>query len=245
MKIVTETLANSALGASGVVAWRWDIEDRRIDWSPGAEDVIGLPDIVLRSPELLTRAIHPDDLPLVSKAYGEAFERGGPLDARFRVLASSGVRWIDCSGRTIRDESGKAIGATGTVMDVTEECEAEDAMLQTLHDAHLVLEDIGARVWEWDSESDELQYLSPPTGPRLLALADTEGVTLAVALERLNDQDAALVRDKLNHALATGEAISYEVTARDDEGILHRVFVRGGLSSQFPSRVTGVSIVLD
>ena len=244
MKIVTETLVDGALGASGVVAWRWDLPGRRIDWSPGAEEVIGLPDIVLRSPELILRAIHPDDLPLVSTAYTDALRRGGHMDARFRILGSTGLRWVDCSGQAIVDGSGKAFAATGTLVDVTEECEAEEAMLQTLHDAELVLGDIGARVWEFDPDSETIQYLSPPTGPKILADAYDDGVGLDVALQRLSDEDAAMVRDKLQHALATGEPIGFEVNTLDDEGLAHRVFVRGAKSSS-SNRLTGVSIVLD
>ena len=245
MKNVTETLVNGALGASGVVAWRWDLRERRIDWSPGAEEVIGLPDIVLRSPELLMRAIHPDDLPLVSHAYADALRRGAPMDARFRLLASSGVRWLDCSGRPILEESGQAIAATGTLVDVTEECEAEEAILQTLHEAQLVLGDIGARVWEYDADTQTIRYLTPPTGPPILEDAYESGVELSDALQRLSDQEGAMVRHKLEHALATRESINFEVTVPDDEGTKHRVFVRGGVSSASPARLTGVSIVLD
>ena len=166
------------------------------------------------------------------------------MDARFRVMASSGVRWVDCSGQPIIGESGKAIAATGTLVDVTEECEAEEAMLQTLHDAELVLDDIGARVWEFDAETETLQFLTPPTGPPILADAYEEGVELGVALQRLSDQDAAMVREKVQHALTTGEPISFETTAVDDEGRNHRVFVRGAKSGS-SNRLTGVSIVLD
>lgn len=242
--MVTETLINRALGASGVVAWRWDIASGRIDWSAGAEEVVGLPDIVLRSADLFVRAIHPDDFRLVSLAYAHALRTGGPMSSRFRVMAPSGVRWIDSAGRPILDESGNAVAATGTMLDVTEDCEAEEAMLQTLHDTELVLGNIGARVWEWDSETDDLEYLSPPTGPSILAREDAVGLTLSSALGRLNDQEAAMVRDAMRHALATGEAMSFEVTVTDDEGIARRVFVRGGVSPQSPTRLTGVSVVL-
>ena len=191
------------------------------------------------------RAIHPDDLPLVSSAYADALQRGSAMDARFRVMASSGLRWLDCSGRPILDESGNSIAATGTLVDVTEECEAEEAILQTLHDAEVVLGDIGARVWEFDAEDGAIRYLNPPTGPPILEDAYEEGVELSVALQRLNDQDAAMVRDKIQHSLATGEPVSFEVTVPDDNGVSHRVFVRGGVSSHSASRLTGVTIVLD
>ena len=245
MKIVTETLVNGALGASGVVAWRWDLEGRRIEWSPGAEEVVGLPDIVLRSPELLMRAIHPEDLPLVSKAYAAALGRGAQLDARFRLMASSGVKWFDCTGKPILDDAGHAIGATGTLLDVTEESEAEEALLATLHDAQIVLGDIGARVWSWDSTTDEVSVLSLPEGAPILV--DTEGdrVPLSVALQRMSDQDGALVRDKFGRAAATGEPFSVEISMRDDNGVVHRMFVRGTASTSSPDRVTGVSILLD
>ena len=245
MKIVTETLVNGALGASGAVAWRWDLEGRRLDWSPGAEDVIGLPDIVLGSPELLLRAIHPDDLPLVSTAYAEALKRGGHMDARFRILGSSGVRWVDCAGQALLDEAGKPVAATGILIDVTDECEAEEAMLETLHHSELVLGDIGARVWELDGETDTIRYVTPPTGPEILAEAYENGIPLDVALERVTDEEAQMIRGKLEHALSTGEPISYETTAIDDGGASHRVFVRAGRSSGSPQRLTGVTIVLD
>ena len=245
VKIVTETLVNGALGASGVAAWRWDIEGRRIEWSPGAEDIVGLPDIVLRSPELLTRAIHPEDLPLVSHAYADALRRGSALDARFRLTASTGIRWFDCTGMPILDDSGKAIGATGTLLDVTEESEAEEALLATLHDAQLVLGDIGARVWSWDSTADEVSVLSLPEGAPILVETEGDRLPLARALERMSDQDGALMRDKFRRAIATGEAFSFEISIRDDNGLVHRMFVRGTVSSSSPDRVTGVSILLD
>ncbi|HUR49372.1 MAG TPA: PAS domain-containing protein [Acidimicrobiales bacterium] len=245
METVTQTLGEAALEASRIAAWRWDLETRQVEWSADAEEVVGLPSIVLRSSELFLRAIHPDDFPLVSQAYNNALRSGRQMEARFRVLAPSGVRWFDCAGRPILDDSGRAVAATGTILDVTDECEAEDAMLQTLRDAQLVLGEIGARVWEFDAETETIQYVSPPTGPAILENSADEELTLRTALERLSDQDAVMVRDKLRHAVATGEPVSYEVAVRDDEGIVRRVFVRGAVSSESPNRLTGVSIVLD
>lgn len=245
MKIVTETLVSGALGASGVAAWRWDIEGRRIEWSPGAEEVVGLPDIVLRSPELLMRAIHPDDLPMVSKAYADALRRGAPLDARFRLTVSSGVRWFDCAGKPILDDTGRSVGATGTLLDVTDESEAEEALLATLHDAQLVLGDIGARVWSWDSTTDEVSVLSLPEGAPILVETDGDRLDLSVGLSRMSDQDGALVRDKLERAVWAGEPFSFEISIRDDNGVTHRMFVRGTRSGSSPDRVNGVSILLD
>lgn len=244
VRIVSEGLVDRALVASGVVAWRWDIEAGLMDWSPGAEELIGLPDIVLRSPDLLMRAIHPDDLPLVSGAYTEALRRGGPMDARFRIVAPSGTRWFDCAGRATLDESGRALTATGTLVDVTEEAEAEDALLQTLRDSESVLQDVAARLWEWNPDTDRIHYPIPPAGPPILA-GQTEGVRLAALLRRVKKGDVGFVRESLRSAVTTGATVSFETTVRDDDGIAHRVFVRGGRSSASARRLSGVSILLD
>ena len=244
MKVVTEGLVADALAASGLVAWRWDAEADRMEWSPGAEEILGLPDIVLRSPDLLIRTIHPDDVELIKTQFCEALKTGAPLSARFRATASSGLRWFDCSGQALLSETGEPIGATGTFAEVTEECEAEEALLEALHDAECALEQIGARVWEWDPATDLVTYFSLPEGTHMIAESPT-AVSLAEILEGMTPADAALARETLGHAVESGERFTLEVGVPDDDGVSHRVFVRGGVLAQQPHRVSAITIVLD
>ncbi|MBW3536758.1 MAG: PAS domain-containing protein, partial [Actinobacteria bacterium] len=173
MKIVTESLEAQALAASGLIAWRWDAQADRMEWSPGAEEILGLPDIVLRSPDLVIRVIHPDDVELIKGQFCQALKTGAPLSARFRVTAP-GLRWFDCSGQAVLSDTGESIGATGTFAEVTEECEAEEAVLGALRDAERALEQIGARVWEWDPKTDLVTYFNLPDGTHMIADSPTE-----------------------------------------------------------------------
>lgn len=244
MKVVTENLVSDALAASGRVAWRWDAQADRMEWSTGAEEILGLPDIVLRSPDLLIRAIHPDDVELIKGQFCEALKTGAPLAARFRVTAASGLRWFDCSGQALLSENGESVGATGTFAEVTEECEAEEAVLQSLRDAECALEQIGARVWEWDPETDLVTYFNLPEGTHIIAESPT-ALSLADILKGMTPADAAQAREALTRAVETGERFSLEVGVRDDSGVSHRVFVRGGVLAHQPGRVSAITIVLD
>ena len=244
MNVVTESLVADALAASGLVAWRWDAQADRMEWSPGAEDILGLPDIVLRSPDLLIRVIHPDDVGLIKAQFCEALQTGAPLSARFRVTATSGLRWFDCAGQALLSDSGEYVGATGTFREVTEECEAEEALLDSLHDAECALEQIGARVWEWDPKTDLVTYFNLPEGLHMIAESPS-AVSLANILEGMSPADVALSREKLTGAMESGERFSFEVSVPDDDGVIHRVFVRGGVLAQQPGRVSAITIVLD
>ena len=120
-----------ALVAAGAAAWRWDLGSPCVEWSAGAVDVLGLPEVVLHSPDLITEMVDPDDLALARAAAG-SWRSGQRLGAQIRIRFDGRVRWLDVAGRVVDDERG-APYATGTVRDVTEAREAQDALLDALH----------------------------------------------------------------------------------------------------------------
>lgn len=244
VKIVTEGLEAQALAASGLVAWRWDAASNTTQWSSGAEDIMGLPDIVLRSPDLLIRAVHPDDAKLVYAHLRQALKTATPFKARCRVRTSSGIRWFDTSGQALLGESGELVGATGTLLDVSEECEADEAVMAALSDAECALEQIGAWVWEWDHQTDLVTYYKLPEGTHRMAESRPD-VLLSQLFAVLDPEDAARARATLNGAVETGERFTLEVAVPDAHGVSRRTFVRGGVLAQSPNRVSAISIVLD
>lgn len=127
--------AEDALAAARTVAWHWVIGSPAIAWSPRAAQVLGVPEIVLRSPDLILEALDPDDLALASAA-SESWKEGTPVRVQLRARLAGKARWFDVAGRVVQDPFGSAPHfATGTVRDVTEDREAQDALLQALHDA--------------------------------------------------------------------------------------------------------------
>lgn len=135
--------ASEALTASGTAAWRWEIGSPVIEWSPAAADTLGLPEIVLRSPQLLREAIDPSDLALLATAT-EGWRDEGHVLAQIRIHLGGRVRWFDVSGRVVVTGDATPHYATGTVREVTEAREAQDALLDALHEAEVALEHLHA-----------------------------------------------------------------------------------------------------
>jgi PAS domain S-box-containing protein len=79
-------------------------------------------------PEVL-EAFHPDDVPLLNTAFLETKYSGTPYSLVRRIkVESGGTRFVRCEGRAIRDEVGNVSELYGTVTDVTEEIEREEAL---------------------------------------------------------------------------------------------------------------------
>ena len=127
-----------ALEAARTAAWRWSLGSNAIEWSPGASRVLGIPEVVLRSPDLLLAAVDPEDLALARNAVGE--QRGGAeVCTQLRIRLAGRVRWFDVAGRLLPGEDGAPAFATGTLRDVTDDREAQDALLDALREAEEVL----------------------------------------------------------------------------------------------------------
>lgn len=140
----TESLdASEALAAAGAAAWRWDIGSPVVEWSAGASEVLGVPEIVLRSPELLREAVDPADLELL-RAAADSWRDHQMIAAQVRVRLDGEARWFDVAGRVIVSVDAAPHYATGTARDVTEAREAQDALLDALHESEAALEHLHA-----------------------------------------------------------------------------------------------------
>lgn len=132
-----------ALEAARTAAWRWSVGSPAIEWSPHASRVLGIPEVVLRSPDLLLAAVDPEDLALARNAVGERRD-GADVCAQMRIRFAGEVRWFDVAGRLVPGEDGAPAFATGTLRDVTEDREAQDALLEALREAEELLTQLDA-----------------------------------------------------------------------------------------------------
>ena len=151
-----EERARTALDASKIGTFRFDIRRNTLDWSDGLEHVFGGGDHVTL--EQFFEVMHPDDRQHVMAAYTSSVTDGVDLEQEFRVFWPDGsMHWLHDRGRTLPGTDGTPHHIIGAITDITNHKRMEqviverDAQFRTLADtipqlAWIATND-GARVW--------------------------------------------------------------------------------------------------
>jgi PAS domain S-box-containing protein len=113
-----------------VGGWNWEIQDKKNTWSEELYRICGLsPKETLSSYETFISLVHPDDRAVVKATFKHALQTKQPIDCHLHIIRPDGAeRIIHCRGNTISDIDGIPIRMHGTVQDVTEHKQAEDAL---------------------------------------------------------------------------------------------------------------------
>jgi PAS domain S-box-containing protein len=127
-----------ALEVSRLGLWEWDLHSGRLRCSEEMLRITGLDAAGTGDVDIMAarRLVHPDDVEVIW-ASEEAARTGQPFHAEYRmVLADGAVRWVENHARTECDAQGRPSRMIGTLADITERKNAEEA----LRSAHAELE---------------------------------------------------------------------------------------------------------
>ena len=118
-----------------VGSWQDDYEDLSSAWSDELYRIMGTDARALRaSPHALASFDHPDEAAHVGTIRREAMETHTPYSVEHRLLLRDGaVRYVRERGEYAYDAAGNAISLTGTVMDITEQRQAEERARHLAH----------------------------------------------------------------------------------------------------------------
>ncbi len=110
--------------------WDWNIETDALFWSDEIYRIFGLtPREFGATYEAFLSAVHPDDRKFVETSVDEAVYKGKPYSIDHRIVLPGGeARHIHEHGKVFRDASGKPVRMVGTVQDITERKQAEEAI---------------------------------------------------------------------------------------------------------------------
>ena len=111
--------------------------------SPQVEELLGYPtEEWVRNPNLLSEAVHPDDLERVLADADRLRESGEPLRSEYRYITADGrTVWVLDETILVRDEEGTPLWVQGFILDITERRNAEDtrarlaAIIESSNDA--------------------------------------------------------------------------------------------------------------
>jgi PAS domain S-box-containing protein len=155
-RLTAEERARTALDASKIGTFRFDVRRNALDWSDGLDRVFGGAESVTL--EQFFEVMHPDDRDHVMAAYTRSVTEGADLEEEFRVFWPDGsMHWLHDRGRILPGGDGKPHHIIGAITDITNHKRMEqviterDAQFRTLADTipqlAWIANNDGARVW--------------------------------------------------------------------------------------------------
>lgn len=127
-----------AISGSNAGVWDWNLLDNTIYFSPRWKEMFGYKDDELAN-EFLSwkKLVHPDDLKAIILDIEDNISgKSDYLNSVYRVHHKDGHWvWINDRGKTLYDESGKAIRMIGTHIDITE---AKEMQLKLAHHSQII-----------------------------------------------------------------------------------------------------------
>jgi len=111
-------------------SWGWNVATGELFWSQEHFRIFGLdPETAEPSYPMFLERIHPKDRAFVEQTFNRAVRERTDLELDYRIVDKEGsTKYLQSLGHPVIRESGDLVEFVGTVMDVTERQEAEDAL---------------------------------------------------------------------------------------------------------------------
>jgi PAS domain S-box-containing protein len=111
-------------------SWQLDIQKNILLWSDEIYRIFGIePQAFKATYEAFLDAIHPEDREMVNLAYSNSLKTKTPYNIAHRLLIKDGsIKFVLENCQTFYDENGQPLYSSGTVQDITERYQIEQAL---------------------------------------------------------------------------------------------------------------------
>jgi len=120
---------NRAQAVAHTGSWRLDVRRNELLWSDETHRMFGISQGTPLSYEAFLTTVHPEDRDYVDQKWTAAL-RGDLYDTEHRIVVGDSVKWVRERAELEFDPQGKLLGGFGTVQDITEHKQAEQALLR-------------------------------------------------------------------------------------------------------------------
>jgi diguanylate cyclase (GGDEF)-like protein/PAS domain S-box-containing protein len=161
----SEANLRRAQTVAGVGSWHLDVMRNHLWWSEETYRIFGVPLGPSLKYETFLERIHPDDCASVDKAWQAALQ-GAPYDVEHRIIVEGAIKWVRERADLEFDAQGKLRRGVGTVQDITERKQIEEALRESEHNFRLFFDSIDDLVFVVDEQSRILKT-NPMVSERL------------------------------------------------------------------------------
>ncbi|MFA4904389.1 MAG: PAS domain S-box protein [Desulfobaccales bacterium] len=123
---------NRAQAVAHTGSWRLDVKCEELSWSDETYRMFGISPGTPLTYEAFLAAVHPEDRQYVDRNWTAALG-GEPYDIEHRIVVDDTVKWVREKAELEVDPQGRLLGGFGTVQDITERKQAEEALKRS-HD---------------------------------------------------------------------------------------------------------------
>lgn len=149
-----------------IAIWEWDIETNEVVFNNLANTVFDLqPNVNRLDYTEFEKLIHEADLMAFRIAIEQAMLHHSPVDLRFRVHHTAGIKMLKTSAELYFNDAGQVVSLIGISYDVTEDWQHQKHITETEQRWKHALEGSGAGVWDWKIADDVVLF-----SDKLLAL---------------------------------------------------------------------------
>lgn len=194
-------------------SWEYDILTHKISWSDESFRIFGITinEKTLNYSEHVSKHIYPDDQRLWETTVKEAMQTGKPYEVEFRLVRPNGeIRWVFVKGHPIFNSQKEIIKLFGTLLDITDRKQAEEALSKSEELFRLTFEmaPIGMAIKSLDGKFVRINQ----------ALCDIFACTCEELLERtwtdITHPDDVTLSALLNQQLCQGDISDFKIESR-------------------------------
>lgn len=133
-----------AITSAQLGIWDWNLVTDELKWDVACKAMFGLPPEAESNIQVFFEALHPEDRDRLQEVVQVALNpvSGGLYDTEYRTIGiyDKVERWLRAKGQAYYDINGKPLRFSGTVLNITEQKQAEAQREQLLHQEQLARE---------------------------------------------------------------------------------------------------------